>query len=79
MSKCEKKEEVIKQINKIGHRINEENIKVEGNKIKLYGINLNVGDIAYLTFALKSVIISEKSNSLNYWNSPLNGSKPLVV
>lgn len=73
------KEEVIKQINKIGYKINNENIKIEGNKIKLYGINLNIGDIAYLTFALKSVIISEKSNSLNYWNSPLNGSKPLVV
>lgn len=73
------KEEVIKQINKIGYRISEENIIIEGNIIKIYGINLNVGDIAYLTFALKSVIISEKSNSLNYWNSPLNGSKPLVV
>ena len=73
------KKEVIKQINKIGYRIGEENIEIEGNKIKLYGINLNVGDIAYLTFALRAVIISEKSNSLNYWNSPLNGSKPLVI
>lgn len=73
------KTEVIKQINKIGYRIGEENIEIEGNKIKLYGINLNVGDIAYLTFALSAVIISEKSNSLNYWNSPLNGSKPLVI
>lgn len=77
--KVKTKEEVIKQVTKIGYRISEENIKIEKNKIKIYGINLNVGDIAYLTFALKSVIISEKSNSLNYWNSPLNGSKPLVV
>lgn len=73
------KEDVKKQITKIGYKVSEENIKIEGNKIKIYGINLNVGDIAYLTFALKSVIISEKSNNLNYWNSPLNGAKPLVV
>ena len=73
------KEEVKKQITKIGYRISYENIKIEGNKIKIYGVDLNVGDIAYLTFALKSVIISEKSNNLNYWNSPLNGAKPLVV
>ena len=73
------KEEVKKQITKIGYKVSKEDIKIEGNKIKIYGINLNVGDIAYLTFALKSVIISEKSNNLNYWNSPLNGAKPLVV
>lgn len=73
------KEEVIKQITKIGYEISEENIEIKENKIKIYGVNLNVGDIAYLTFALKSIIISEKSNSLNYWNSPLNGSKPLVI
>ena len=77
--KSKTKEEVIKQINKIGYEISEENIKIKENEIKIHRVNLNVGDIAYLTFALKSVIISEKSNNLNYWNSPLNGSKPLVV
>lgn len=77
--KSKTKDEVIKQINKIGYKISEEDIEIKENKIKIYDVNLNVGDIAYLTFALKSVIISEKSNSLNYWNSPLNGSKPLVV
>lgn len=73
------KEEVMKQITKIGYKISEENIEIKENKIKIYGIDLNVGDIAYLTFALKASIISEKSNSLNYWNSSLNGSKPLVI
>lgn len=77
--KSKTKEEVIKQITKIGYEISEKNIEIKENKIKIYGLNLNVGDIAYLTFALKSIIISEKSNSLNYWNSPLNGSKPLVI
>jgi hypothetical protein len=77
--KLKTKEEVIKQINKIGYEISKENIKIKENKIEIHGVNLNVGDIAYLTFALKSVIISETSNNLNYWNSPLNGAKPLVV
>lgn len=77
--KIKTKKEVIEHVNKIGYEICEENIKIEKNIIKINGVNLNIGDIAYLTFALKSVIISEKSNNMNYWNSPLNGSKPLVV
>lgn len=78
--KTKTKEEVINQIKKIGYQINDENIKIEENIIKIDRVNLNIGDIAYLTFSLKSVIIPEKSNNNNnYWNSPLNGSKPLVV
>lgn len=78
-SKIKEKEKVIKQLEKIGYNVKEENITIEKNKIKIYEINLSIGDIAYLTFALNSNIISEKSNNNYYWNSPLNGAKPLVI
>ena len=78
-SETNSKENVINQLKKIGYEISKKNIKIEKNKIKICGLDLSIGDIAYLTFALNSVIISERSNSLNYWNSPLNGEKPLVV
>ena len=71
--------DVIKQINKIGYNIKEENIIIENNTIKIYKTNLSIGDIAYLTFALNASILSEKSCNNNYWNSPLNGAKPLVI
>lgn len=78
-SKTKRKEDIIRQVEKIGYTIKAENILIEKNVIKIYETNLSIGDIAYLTFALNATIISDKSNNNNYWNSPLNGAKPLVI
>ena len=72
-------DDVIEQTKKIGYTVKKENILIEKNVIKIYETNLSIGDIAYLTFALNATIISDKSNNNNYWNSPLNGAKPLVI
>lgn len=77
--KAKTKEDVIRQAGKIGYTIKYENILIEKNVIKIYKTNLSIGDIAYLTFALNATVISDESNNNNYWNSPLNGAKPLVI
>lgn len=61
------KEEVLKKLNYIGYNdVRDESIKISSNTIKIKDVNLSLGDIAYLTFALDSKIISEKSNNGNY-------------
>lgn len=79
MKKTITKNDVIYHLNKIGHIVKEDDINIYNNKIKINKVKLKVGDIAYLTFALSAEIKAENIENSKYWNSPLKGSKPLVI
>lgn len=66
-------------LRKLGYFIDERKIRIRRNKIILKKVGLNIGDIAYLTYALNSKVISEEIKNGEYWNSPLIGSKPIII
>ena len=67
----------LKKIEKYNENIK---IKIINNEAVIYGANLLVGDLSYLTYTCGLKVTSYKSSEDEfYFNSSLNGSKPLVL
>ena len=74
------KERIIFELKKINKYTDEVKIDIYKNIVIIKNINLEVGDLAYLTYSCNFKITTETRNDKEkYFNSSLNGSKPLVL
>lgn len=68
----------LKKLNKYNNKIKIEFDK--NNEVIIYNVDLQVGDLAYLSYVCGVKILSgAKSTNETYFNSSLNNSKPLIL
>ncbi len=78
-NKINLKNRVVRELKKLNKYDEKVIIKIS-DKIVIENLDLNVSDLAYLTYMChKKVITNRRNKSDKYFNSSLNGSKPLVL
>lgn len=74
-----KKEDVIKTVEKLGKKINKENIIINNDVIVLKNIILSFCEISYITEVLSHKVLVVKKEDDYYWNTSINNSDILTV
>lgn len=73
------KDEIIKEIKKLGYIIDAFDIEISLDEIILKNISVNLKDVSYLTEKFHKHIIVNKNKNDYYWNTSINSSKILLI